>query len=156
MYLLETFHAPGFKRIKQSAFKKGVCFFATLSIYGIVAICKPVEEITGSVVGVMSCEKDYVFAIEHICDSLFAVRSLEFEPVSGTHEFNPVLFELSFEPAPVFDFLLIFFSLYSSRLERRTVSRPSVVILGVGAACWDLILTLSSSKPWPYTPLTLA
>ena len=91
MNLLQTFHTSRFKRVEQSAFKQRVCFFTALTINSIVAVSEPVKKLDGTIVGIMFGKKDNAIAIQKICLALFSIRSLEFEPVSGTHELNAVL-----------------------------------------------------------------
>lgn len=47
------------------------------------------------------CLENHALAIEHIGNSLFSIRSLEFEPVSVTHELNALPFQLPFESTPI-------------------------------------------------------
>ena len=101
MDLLQTFHAAWLKRVKQTAFKQSVSLLATLSVDGIVAVCKPVKKPARPVVGIMFGKNNNALAIEHICLALLAIRSLEFEPVSGTHELDSFLFELTLKPTPI-------------------------------------------------------
>ena len=53
------------------------------------------------VIGIMRGKNLIPVPIQHIGFALLAVRSLEFEPVSGTHELNALLFQLTFEPTPI-------------------------------------------------------
>lgn len=46
-------------------------------------------------------KKNDAIAIQNISNTLFAVRSLKFEPVSGTHELNALMFQLAFKPTPI-------------------------------------------------------
>lgn len=59
-----------------------------MPIESVVAVSEPVKKRCSTVVGVMLGNNSHAFAIENIGYALFAIRSLEFEPVSGTHELN--------------------------------------------------------------------
>lgn len=46
-------------------------------------------------------KNNHTLAVEHIGYALFAIRSLELEQVSRTHELNPLLFQLTLKPTPI-------------------------------------------------------
>ena len=39
-------------------------------------------------------------AVDYVSFTLLAIQSLEFEPVSGTHELNTILYQFSLKPTP--------------------------------------------------------
>lgn len=75
--------------------------FAALPVNSVVAVCEPVEKCARAVVGIMLGKKNNAFAVEHIGLSLLAVRSLKFEPESGTHELNALPIQLTLKPTPI-------------------------------------------------------
>ena len=101
MYLLQAFDTAGFERIEQATFEEVVCFFATLTINRIVRINKPVQKVICPTIRVVFCQYAYAISIQNICLSLFAIRSLKFEVVSSTHDFNAFCTEFPFQPTPI-------------------------------------------------------
>ena len=89
---MQTFYAARLKGIEQATFKQCVCLFAALPVNGIVAVSEPVKKLTRPVIRIMLGKKNNAIAIQYIGYTLFAIRGLEFEPVSGTHELNALLF----------------------------------------------------------------
>lgn len=74
-------------------------------------------------------KKNYPFTIQHIGDALFAVRSLKFEPVSGTHELNAILLQFTFKPTPIVAGFRIVRFIIDSVHHIRSLEPPAVVLV---------------------------
>ena len=82
-----------------------------------------------NVFGVMLGEKNHVLAIEHIGYSFFSIRTLEFQPVSVTHELNVLLFQIPFEPTPIVAGLSIVRLFINIPHHIRSRKPPAVVLV---------------------------
>lgn len=115
--------------MEQAALKQCVCLFAALSVNGIVAVCEPVKKLTRPVIRIMLGKKNYPITIQYIGNTLFAIRGLEFEPASGTHELNALLMQLTFKPAPVITGLRIVRLIIDSAHHICSREPPAVVLV---------------------------
>lgn len=115
--------------MEQAALKQCVCLFAALSVNGIVAVCEPVKKLTRPVIRIMLGKKNYPITIQYIGNTLFAIRGLEFEPASGTHELNTFLLQLTFKPTPIVTGLCIIRLIIDSTHHIRSREPPAVVLV---------------------------
>lgn len=74
-------------------------------------------------------KNNHTLAVEHIGYALFAIRSLELEPVSRTHELNPLLFQLTLKPTPIVGRLRVGRLIIDSAYHIRSREPPAVVLV---------------------------
>ena len=101
MNLLQALHRPRLQRIQQPAFKEVIRFLLALPVDGIVAVGEPIQESIRPVGRIVLRQRLGTLCIQRIRRPLLAVRRLELEVVSDTHELNPLPGEFPLEPAPV-------------------------------------------------------
>ena len=107
MDLLQAFHGAWFHGVQQSTLKECIGLLLALPVNSAVAICKPIKEVVGTIIGIVLGQCLHALGIKCIGKALLTIRSLEFEVVSDTNQLNTVFGHLALQVLPIVAALFI-------------------------------------------------